>query len=160
LGFAIRLRWSQNSNAKQYYHPDQLQPGCLTSPPAYIGLAGPSSQKKLAENAASYKIFMKWISDGAVEVRQMAKTMLIQQPKGKVPRSFDRNIKEFRRWWLSVLQYMDYTKSDFESDLQKIIWLGGFCKGKALISHQTRWECFLRLGTKDNWQNFVVALIK
>jgi len=62
---------------------------------------------------------MKWISDGAVEARQMAKTRLIQQPKRKDSRNFDGDIKEFRSWWLSVLQYMEYAKSDFESDMQK-----------------------------------------
>jgi len=111
-------------------------------PPADFGLAGPPNRKKLAENAASYRKFMKWISDGAVEARQLAKTRLIQQPKRKDPGNFDGSSKDFRSWWLSVLQYMDYTKSDFESDSQKISWIGGFWKDKALVWHQTRWESF------------------
>jgi len=62
----------------------------------------------------------------------MVNTREIQQPKRKDSGNFDGDIKEICSWWLSVLQYMDYAKSDFENNAPKISWLERFYKGKAL----------------------------
>jgi hypothetical protein len=50
---------------------------------------------------------------------------MFKQPKRNNPSSFEGEPKEFRKWWNSVLEFLVYSKGDFESDSAKIGWLGG-----------------------------------
>jgi hypothetical protein len=83
---------------------------------------------------------------------------MFKQPKRNNPSSFEGEPKEFRKWWNSVLEFLDYSKGDFESDLAKIGWIGGFMKKKAQDWHQRRTEIFRDLGEPDDWTRYEHAL--
>jgi hypothetical protein len=53
-----------------------------------------------------------------------------------------------------VLEFLDYSKGDFESDSAKIGWLGGFMRKKAQDWHQRRTEIFRDLGEPDDWARY------
>jgi hypothetical protein len=71
---------------------------------------------------------------------------MYKQPKRNNTSSFEGEPKEFRKWWNSGLEFLDYSKGDFKSDSAKIDWLGGFMKNKAQDWHQRRTEIFRDLG--------------
>jgi hypothetical protein len=61
-------------------------------------------------------------------------------------------------WWSSVEEYLEYAKGDFDSETDKISWIGGFCRDKALAWHQGRRDQIKESGGRDQWDLYVREL--
>jgi len=65
---------------------------------------------------------------------------------------------KFLSWWQSVESYMEVHTRNFETDAQKIGWIGSLFTDTALEWHQKRVYQVAKLGFNDQWANYVTAL--
>jgi hypothetical protein len=82
---------------------------------------------------------------------------LAKRPPKKAPRVFDGEIKsEFSSWKQEVENYFTYYEFEFDREEDKISWVDGVLKDKALRWHQARVRQLAKLNSRDNsaayWQ--------
>jgi hypothetical protein len=103
---------------------------------------------------------MKWIHDEVDPRDRPQRIRVSERPRRKEPPQFKGDTTEFRMWWNTIEEHLEYAKGDFETDPEKISWVGGFCRDKALAWHQNRRENFKFLELKDEWDLYVEAIKK
>lgn len=83
----------------------------------------------------------------------------LSKPKMIQPEKFSGSRKEdFRVWFRTVEDYLEYSSGQFSNDIQKVIWLGSFLTGKAQIWFQDRRTKLLEERWVDDWRGFRKAL--
>jgi hypothetical protein len=94
-------------------------------------------QATLIQNTAPTKQTMETIS---------------KRPTKWPPGAFDGEIKsDFTSWKQAVETYFDYYRAEFSREDDKISWLEGILKDKALRWHQVRGRELQKLRVRDNW---------
>jgi hypothetical protein len=77
---------------------------------------------------------------------------LAQRPPKKALRGFDGEIKsEFSSWKQKLETYFTYNEFEFDREEDKISWVEGVLKDKALSWHQARVRQLAELNVRDNW---------
>ena len=109
-------------------------------------------------------MFRKWRADQAAAAKDTyapaQRVRISERPKRKEPFPYNGEPEKFRSWWSSVEEYLEYARGDYDSEADKISWIGGFCRDKALAWHQGRRDYIKELGQKDQWDLYVEALKK
>ena len=81
------------------------------------------------------------------------------KPKMNQPEKFSGSRREdFRLWFRTVEDHLEYCAGQFSTDTQKILWLGSFLTGKAQIWFQDRRTQALKERSIDDWRRFRRAL--
>jgi hypothetical protein len=120
------------------------------------------TQYLLGEDTANNRFIAKTITDQEILRRQMVTlsksmitdrtTIVVKQPTRKVPRSFDGDVKsDFTAWKREVESYFLYYSKEFVKDGDRISWMEGILKEKALRWHQARTQQFADLHAQDIW---------
>jgi hypothetical protein len=75
-----------------------------------------------------------------------------KRPTKRPPGAFDGEIKsDFTSWKQAVETHFDYYWAEFSREEDKISWLEGILKDKALRWHQARARELQKLRVRDNW---------
>jgi hypothetical protein len=85
---------------------------------------------------------------------------LAKRPRQNDPEIYDGKAENFRTWWTSLAEHLGYINKDFDEDGQRIAWVGGLLRDKALRWHQERRAQMVRLGVQDAWSSYEGAIRK
>ena len=79
---------------------------------------------------------------------------MAKRPVRKAPRNFDGEIKsDFTSWKREVESYFRYYSHEFRRESDRISWIEGILKDKALRWHQAR-QNLADLRVRDNWSEY------
>jgi hypothetical protein len=120
------------------------------------------THRLLGEDMANKRVIAKTITDQEMLRRQMVTlsksmitdrtTIVVKRPTRKVPLGFDRDVKlDFTAWKREVASYFLYYSKEFVKAGDRISWMEGILKGKALRWHQARTQQIADLHAQDIW---------
>jgi hypothetical protein len=82
----------------------------------------------------------------------------VKWPTRKLPRIFDRELEsDFTTWKQEVESYFQYYRKEFTVETDKISWIEGILKEKALHWHQARVKAMATQHLDDNWTAYWAA---
>jgi uncharacterized protein YydD (DUF2326 family) len=86
-------------------------------------------------------------------------TTIAKQPTRQPRRVFDGEIKsDYSSWKRQVESYLVYYSKEFSREKDKISWMEGILKEKALHRHQARAQQLANLNVGDNWTAYWQAV--
>jgi hypothetical protein len=82
----------------------------------------------------------------------------VKWPTRKLPRTFDGELEsDFTTWKQEVESYFQYYQKEFTVETDKISWIEGILKEKALRWHQARVKAMATQYLDDNWTAYWAA---
>ncbi|KAI1818863.1 hypothetical protein F4861DRAFT_549514, partial [Xylaria intraflava] len=76
------------------------------------------------------------------------------------PSTFDGKDKsKFRSWWFKIREHVRAYPRKFETDAQKITWVGSLMDDLASDWHRQRLELIEKIRLDDNWESYTDALV-